>query len=103
MTIQTNHLREIPIGIFQVVTTKRFTLIISSSTGKSIFKYRFLPVDERNVQEDTGLNDSMDLNFLWSNEGISAKYDFGKQDFNQKVFFLEGAKVHMYNKKIKCH
>ena len=48
----------------------------------------------------------MDLNIfkgIWSSEGISAKYDFGKQDFNQKVFFLEGAKVHMYNKKIKCH
>ena len=44
----------------------------------------------------------MDLNIV---KGMvpSAKYDFGKQDFNQKVFFLEGAKVHMYNKKIKCH
>lgn len=43
----------------------------------------------------------LDSGFLL--DGINAKYDFGKQDFNQKVFFLEGAKIHMYNKKIKCH
>ena len=47
-----------------------------------------------NIFGDTGAENFMDLCLL-DFKGINAKYDFGKQDFNQKVFFLEGAKVHM--------